>query len=322
MRDRDMREFHGSLMSASTGGLKAVFKGLFSGFSRAVFGVEKTESECPKLYALLKDVARRVDTEPVDDVYIAPGSDLGVKQDGRGPFGMFGSRRRVLILGLATLPYLTISELKAILAHEYAHFSHGDTFYNRFVAQVTLALAHAREGMRQSGGWVSWINPFFWFFWLYSKAYALLSSGFSRSREFLADRMACSLYGSDVFVPALGKAITEGVLFDVTVFENVRLKIQKDKAYVNMYQAFREFREKGITAEERKKLNKKLLDDKPSLFASHPTFGERVAAAKALPRAAQVEKASAMTLFEKPEEIEKELTDFLSEVFNYIRSRR
>jgi hypothetical protein len=41
--------------------------------------------------------------------------------------------RRILGLGLATLDSLPIGELKAILAHEYAHFSHRDTAYGCFI---------------------------------------------------------------------------------------------------------------------------------------------------------------------------------------------
>jgi hypothetical protein len=85
----------------------------------------------------------------------------------------------------------------------------------------------------------------------------MLSAGFSRSREYLADRMACSRY-------------------------------------------------------------KKLLDDKPSLFASHPTFGERLAAARTLPTAKQTDQTSSLQLFEKPEEMEKEMSDWRTEIMQRV----
>jgi Zn-dependent protease with chaperone function len=70
-------------------------------------------------------------------------------------------RRRVLLLGLATLHGLTITELKAILAHEYAHFSHRDTHYARFIHQVTLSIVQALGGMASAGGYLNYVNPFF-----------------------------------------------------------------------------------------------------------------------------------------------------------------
>ncbi len=321
-RDPQLQEMHGDLIRASGGSTWSVIRSLFIGFGSGSFGIRKTEADCPRLFAAVKDVAERVDTDPVDEIWIAPGADISVHQEGRGPFGLFGSRRRVLTLGLCMMPYLTITELKSILAHEYAHFSHQDTMYNRFVAQVSLAIGKARQGMAETGGWVTWINPFYWFFFLYAKSYALLSSGFSRSREYLADRMACCLYGGDVFVTALQKAITEGSLFEITIYENIIRKLEKGKAYVNAYEEFRKFRNGGLTTEELEQFSRKIIQEKPSLFASHPTFAERVEAAKALPRSSKKDTVAARSLFEKPDEIEKELTDFLTGYVNYLCHRR
>jgi hypothetical protein len=188
-------------------------------------------------------------------------------------------------MGIAAIRCLTIRELKAILAHEYAHFSHADTFWSRFIYQVSLSIQVAMYGMRQSGGFLVWINPFYLFFFCYHKAYSILCSGFSRSREFLADRMACALYGSDVFCKALEKICTDASLFHQTIHANLIEMLKKKKAYVNMYLAYSKWRDEGLTKKEREKLYKKLLADEPSIFDSHPTFGERIEAAGHLPKA-------------------------------------
>jgi Zn-dependent protease with chaperone function len=311
----------GDIMKASGGGTWSVLKCLFARFSTGSFGIHKTEQDCPRLYQLLADVARRVDTDPVTDVYVAPGNDMSVHQEGRGPFGIFGVKRRVLTLGLPALYFLTVSEFRSILAHEYAHFSHSDTFYSRFIYQVSLSIRRALNGMAQTGGWVTWINPFYWFYFLYNKAYAMLSAGYSRSREFLADRMACSLYGSNTFASALTKVCTDGTLFELTIYDKINEMLDKKKAFVNMYAAFRDFRDKAFDTTEREKLYQKLLDEKESLFASHPTFAERIDAAAPLPRALKTNNHSALEVFEDPEAIERELTDFLTEVMNEARRR-
>jgi Zn-dependent protease with chaperone function len=294
------------------GGAWAVLKSIFARPARGSFGIPKTAEQCPRIYQLLTEVARRVDTEPVHEVYLAPGSAIGVHQEGRGPFGIFGVARRVLTLGVSTLRFLTVGELQAILAHEYAHFSHKDTFYSRFIYQVSLSIQEALQGMARTGGGFNRFNPFLWFLVLYHKSYSLLSAGFSRSREFLADRMAASLYGSDVFAGALTKVCTDGSLFEMTMYDNIAHLLKEGKAFVNMYEAFREFRDEQFKGQEREELYKKLLEEKESLFASHPTFGERIAAVKPLPPARQTDTASALTLCENPEEIEKEMTEFLT----------
>jgi Zn-dependent protease with chaperone function len=311
-RDAQTASLHADLVRASGGSLWGVFRALFAGAGRSGPGLRKTAADCPRLYETLREVARRVDTGPVDEVYLAPGSSIGVRQDGRGPFGVFGSRRRVLILGLSSLHFLTVTELKAILAHEYAHFSHKDTLYIRFIYQVTLSIDRAMRGLAAAGGWLVWVNPFYWFFYLYSKAYAVLSAGFSRSREFLADRMACALYGADAFTRALETVCIDGALFEGTIWNDVARLARTNKAFVNMYLQYRRFRDREDTQQRRARLAQELRDERPSLFDSHPTFAQRVAAVRGLPGAEQADAQSAMTLFEDPEAVERELTDFLT----------
>src|SRR5262249_1306439 len=229
-KDHQSSNMRSTMLSASGGGIWAVIKGVFTGFSQRTYGLLKDADDCPKLYAVLREVAQRVDTEPVDEVYLNPGNDFGVKQLGRGPFGLFGRKKRVLVLGLCNMHFLTVSELKAILAHEYAHFSHSDTFYSRFIYQVSLSLALTMDGMARRGGILTYFNPFYWFFWCYLKSYALLSSGYSRSREFLADRMACSLYGADVFMKGLEKVVIDSGLFEATIYYNIVNMLKQKKA--------------------------------------------------------------------------------------------
>lgn len=313
-KDAGSADVHQALLKASGGGMGALFKATFARTGSGGWGVDKDREDCPNLWKAIDEVARRVDTEPPNELYISPGADFGVRQEGRGPFGVFGGRKRVLTLGLCVMNYLTISELKAILAHEFAHFSHADTYWNRFVFQVTLSLRTAMREMDRTGGWVTWVNPFYWFFYLYSKSYGMLSAGFSRSREYLADRMACTLYGADVFLRALRKVITDGSHFEMIIYRKIVELLRKKKAYVNMYLAFRKVRDEEMSEEDRKKLHKKLLKDEPSLYRSHPTYQERLEAAKPLPRAAKTEDAPSLQLFENPEKVEQELTDFLTEV--------
>jgi Zn-dependent protease with chaperone function len=297
----------------------AVFKSLFSKPASGSFGLPKTAEECPRIHHLLAEVAQRVDTDPVDEVFIAPGSAVGVHQEGRGPFGIFGVKRRVLTLGLSTVRFLTIGELKAILAHEYAHFSHKDTFYGRFIYQVHLSIEQALHGMLSGGGIFTYANPFYWFLWLYYKSYALLAAGYSRSREFLADRMAATLYGSDQFSRALTKVCTDGTLFEMTVYDHISQLLAEQKAFVNMYQSFQQFRDEQMSHTDREALYQKILTERGSLFASHPTFSERIEAIEALAAAGAPDSRSALELFDRPEEIEQEMTKFLTEYMAYIQ---
>jgi Zn-dependent protease with chaperone function len=290
----------------------AVLKRVFARPAAGGFGVPKAAADCPRLFAVLGDVARRVDTDAIDDVYLSPGAAIGVHQDGRGPFGLFGVKRRVLTLGLSTKHFLTVSELQAMLANEYAHFSDRDTFYSRFIYQVHMSIEDALNGMGQAGGRLNYVNPFFWFLYLYYKSYSLLAAGYSRSREFLADRMASSLYGADVFASALTRVSTDGRLFEATMWDQVGRLLQQGQAFDNLYTAFRSFREEQFGQVEREKLYQQMLDEKGSVFASHPTIGERLQAVSGLAPAAGLDATPAVQLFENADAVEKELTEFMT----------
>jgi Zn-dependent protease with chaperone function len=231
---------------------------------------------------------------------------------------MFGINKRVLTLGFCTLRFLTVGELKAILAHEYAHFSHSDTFYSRFIYQVHMSIEEALYGMKAAGGVISLVNPFYWFLWLYYKSYSLLAAGYSRSREFLADRMAATLYGSAQFKNALEKVSTDGTLFEMTMYNNISALLSEQKAFVNMYETFTQYRNEQISHDDRNKLYQDLLGEKGSLFASHPTFAERAEAIATLPAVVDPDDRSALELFDRPEEIEQELTKFLTDYMAYL----
>ena len=302
-----------SLIYATGGSIGAVFKAAFATPRISNFGKQLEPEDAPKLFRAIDEVADKVDTEPPDEVWLSPGCEFSVYQIGRGPFGAFGGKRRVLTVGLCVMNFLTVAEFKSILAHEFAHFSHADTFWSRFLYQVTLSLNVAANEMARTGGVITYVNPFYWFFRLYGKSYSLLSAGFSRSREFLADRMACLLYGSDVFTSALRKVCTDGSHFETVIYDNIRKLLRDGKSFVNMYLAFRKHREENLSEAKLKKLHKELLDRPKSLFASHPTFAERAEAAKSLPAAKVKQSPASLKLFEDAEQLERDMTDYLTE---------
>src|SRR5262249_114285 len=92
------------------------------------------------------------------------------------------------------------------------------------------------------------------------------------------------------------------------------------QAFVNMYESFRQYRDQQMNQQEREELYQKLLHEQGSLFAQHPTFGERIEAVSHLPMADKVDSTPARQLLENPEEIEKELTLFLTDWMGYLKA--
>ena len=232
-------------------------------------------------------MADRLQTRPVDMVYLTPSSNISVNQEGSGPFGLLGKRRRVLQIGISTLPLLSREEFHSILAHEYGHFSHNDTLYSRFIFQVSASLATSLAVMSAAGGFLNYVNPFYGFWWLYLRAYTLLANGFSRSREFLADRQAVAAYGKQAFVSGLTKVSVDGVLFESSVYASIRHLLSQGKAFTNAFDAFRQFREGTEMVASRGKMLDELRRTKPRWLDTHPTFSERLTAVAGFPDSPQ-----------------------------------
>jgi Zn-dependent protease with chaperone function len=252
-------------------------------------------------------------TRPVDTVYLTPSSNISVKQEGSGPFGLLGKRERVLEIGISTLPILSRDEFQSILAHEYGHFSHNDTFYSRFIFQVSASLATSLAVMSAAGGILNYVNPFYWFWWLYLRAYTLLSTGFSRSREFLADRRAALAYGKQAFISGLTKVSVDGVLFNSTVYPSVRKLLTEGRAYANAFDVFRHIRQDAEIITSRERLLAEMRQTKPKWFDTHPTFSERLAAVAGFADGAPAgDSEPAIDLLTDPQTLEAKLTALLT----------
>lgn len=294
-----------------------VLKSLFTRAS-GESGLPLTRASEPQLYRAVDEVAAKVDMAPVDKIFLAPGSGIGVHQDGRGPFGMFGVKDRVLTLGMGSLQHLSIDEFKSIMAHEYAHFSHGDTFYSRFIHQVTASIHQSLAGMAETAGQLNYVNPFYWFLVLYYKAYEMMAAGFSRSREFLADRMAVSLYGRDVFQSALTSVATQGTVAERSVIEKVVAGLNQNELCENAYDLYRQHATDEEISTRRSKLHEELLSEKGTVFASHPTMTERFEAVQAFQPAARRDTTPARDLLSDPNTLEQELTGYVTAYFQHL----
>jgi Zn-dependent protease with chaperone function len=216
-------------------------------------------------------------------------------------------------IGIATLSNLTTSEFKSISAHEFGHFTNQDPFYTRFISQVTASLLTSLAVMDTAGGLINYLNPFYWFYWLYLRAYALLASGFSRSREFLADRRAVLAYGKESFISGLTKAAVDGTILEGAVVYNIQVALREGKSFVNVFDALCEYRKQPDVAEAHEEVLKNLHESKPSWYDSHPSYSERVTAVERFPLSQEAPDVSpATSVLSGLEQIEEELTELMT----------
>jgi Zn-dependent protease with chaperone function len=256
----------------------------------------------PRLHALLDEVAKRIGTRPVDTVYLTPGTEVAVMQRGKR------KRERTLILGLAALEGMKIRPLKAILGHEYGHFSNRDTAGGAFALSVRNSLSATAYGLATSGV-ARWYNPAWLFINGFNRVFLRISEGASRLQEVLADRWAVFAYGADAFEAGLRHVIERSVRFDAHVGATLKEVVKQKLPLANLYtyepsQAAKE--------EDVAKAIEQALSRKGSAYDSHPPAAERFAIVRALPsRTRRVEhddEDPAWSLFANPLELQQAMT--------------
>lgn len=180
------------------------------GILRALFmrlGPERrrvaTRADEPGLFALLDEVAAVASSEPVREVLLEADASIGVLERGPSLAVLLGRGRRVLHLGYGALVQLTVGEFRAVLAHEYGHFSHGETRLTPLIARVTVVSLLMLLGVARAG-WLTFLNPAFWFLRVFVDLFQKLTSAQGRRRELLADRVSAMAYGGETF----GRALT------------------------------------------------------------------------------------------------------------------
>ncbi|HET7490207.1 MAG TPA: M48 family metallopeptidase [Acidimicrobiales bacterium] len=156
---------------------------------------ELSEADEPGLFALVREVAG-VAGAPVPDRVVLV-SDVNAYVYEFGPLlGLF-SRRRTLAIGTPLFDVLTVSQLRAVLAHEMGHFSGGDTRLGPLTFRTEQALARVVETLK--GSRVALVFVKYW------ELQRRITAAVRRGQELVADRAAVRVAGRQAIADALAR---------------------------------------------------------------------------------------------------------------------
>jgi Zn-dependent protease with chaperone function len=96
---------------------------------------EITENEHPMLFQLIREVANEVHTDFPKHIYLTENVNASVFYDSIF-WSMFFPIRKNLQIGMGLMNSLTITEFKAVLAHEFGHFSQDSMRVGNYVYNV------------------------------------------------------------------------------------------------------------------------------------------------------------------------------------------
>ncbi len=220
---------------------------------------ELTADEQPRLVALIHEVADSVGAKRPKRVFLTPDVNAAVTYD-IGFREVIFPKSKSLILGMGLLEYVTEDELKAVLAHEFGHFTQKEMRLGRWVylaSQSVAQVVQARTLADSALGFISrvdlrvacigWIlRIIVWsarsvtdtLFRLVVRANRRLS----QEMEFHADRVAVSIVGSDSITHGLKRSYDADSAMGLAIQE--AMVWSQDKELVgNLYSLSRAIRQ-------------------------------------------------------------------------------
>ena len=185
-------------------------------------GIEVSPEDQPQLYAYLHKLADEVGAPRPHRVFLTAEVNAAVFYD-LSLINLIIPSKKNLIVGLGLVNVLSLSEFKAVLAHEFGHFSQNTMMVGRWVyiaQQIISHLVSVRDWLDNVVQFISRIDiRIAWIGWILKLVLWSLRSlmevlfriviiaerALSREMEFNADLVAVSVTGSDELVNALYK---------------------------------------------------------------------------------------------------------------------
>lgn len=316
-------------------------------------GIDVTEAAEPRLWALVREVAAAAGTRAPDRIRLTGEVNAAVSEDPR-LLGLLPGPRR-LYLGVPLLTGLTEARLRAVLAHEYGHFTGGDTRLSALVVRGRVQLgrvieqfheradgkvaaerakqeqARARRVARgkkakqvDTSGSGATYRMMAAVYTQYAKLYLRASLSTARGQEFAADQVAARIAGRDTMAATLREipvlSVSHGFYLDsyATLGLGARLLPPRGEFFGGFGALL------AARAEELEGLRARLPENPASPYDSHPPIAERVRRIEALPADGRADEATgpALALLTDPARTLAALEDAVltDEVLRYGRA--
>ncbi len=316
-------------------------KGLFKQHHENVVELsEIREADHPDLFAFIRRLCREMRAPFPYRVFLSPDLNAAVFFD-FSLLNLVVPVRKNLVIGLGLVNALNITEFKAVLAHEFGHFSQGGMTIGQYVYVASRVVQELVFGEDRWDEWMeSWrgldfrLAIFGWFLtlvvwllkWLMIFVFSLLGLirlSLSRQMEYHADLRAASVVGSDALVHALArltvaeKALgltysdlsryTGGGLFSRDLYQHHVAAI----AYLQRTSRDPQLAPPPPLPEDpaqRPQVFRPTAEETPALFRTHPTHYERELNLKRHYVRGPISDESPWVLFRNPEAIREAFT--------------
>ena len=269
----------------------------------------------PRFAGFLDELCSRMKTQRPDVVLLNSGPSFFVTQASARTFSG-ESEGRILSIGTPLLAYLNINELRAVLAHELAHFTGQDTEYSLRVVPAYRRVADILNGFHDEiyGRWGRsnsfWMKlPLLLPYKALKKYYLrLLQSSMKtqRKREKRADLIAAKVCGTESYANALRKAHGVPPVFEEESVLQIHDAYQHGYLVNNFYEIFREMPEEVLKQSDENIA--KAMEKSTGTYYTHASLKDRLAYLPEQPEGYE-DAASSESLFDALSPLQERLTE-------------
>lgn len=246
-------------------------------------GVRLSRTAAPALWAMLDDLATIAHTRPPDAVFVVGEVNAMVEERAR-LLGLIGGPR-YLSIGLPLLQFLTVEQLRAVLAHELGHYSGQET---RFAAIAYRGGIMLRHTVRMVGDTRLVSGPFQVVCWLvalipttlyrlYYRMFQRVQGTVRQRQELLADQAAVRAAGAAAVADGLRDLYALDQAFDFYHAQYLSYGLSRELLPDDVFGGFVRMVAARPTGYARWRAQAG-DDEKPSPVDSHPTLRARLAA--------------------------------------------
>jgi len=298
---------------------------------------EVTRSSEPQLYEFILQVCKEAKAPSPNKIFLTNDVNAFVSYDSTF-LSLFFPVRKNLYIGLGLVNSTTISEFKAVIAHEFGHFSQGSMRFGSYVHhfnQIIFRIVEDNPSYNESvERWANY-STYFAFFAriniyliqgvqeIMGNFYKLLNKGYmglSRQMEFHADAIAATVAGPAPLISGLYRLDLAMTSYDMLLGyynEQVKENLKADNLYSHHFKLIQLLAERQnvafengfpiIGAEQNNQLGGSRIVVKDQ-WASHPSIEDREHALRKLNINADVSQESAWHLFSDAISLQTEQT--------------
>jgi len=295
--------------------------------------IEIFKDEQPKLFEIIESISKEIETNFPQKVYLGSGVEAMVFYDSNFRNLFFPSKENLMI-GLGLVNSMSESELKAILTHEFGHFTQKSLNVYSYVYienQIIYKMLIDEEFYQTLlhkflvVGRFSWIVIYYsrMIRWILRKAYDVVSKSYmalSREMEFHADEISATVSGS---IPAVTALLRTGLAWDSFnyvwqfYYNHLSENIKAENLYPQHSFVMNQIAErygvqfsKGLPQVKKSTLarfnrSKLIIINQ---WASHPSIDDRIKKLEELNIDSAVSDDSAWNFFTNKKDIQKEIT--------------